>query len=340
MGHVYISFTEELEQSSSRKKAFMTHINQRYAVEHLVSLKKFDVSIEGVFNRMYALLSKNPPHHFIPTLIGIEIETPKSNEELTVIRGFLNNLIKVRPKHFVRFVTTTQWAAETNCGYTFYTQDKCKNDYCDVLWKLNFNGGDQIEISMQTVICGPRQELISSLSSDLKRFVKGNKDMTNDDHVLKIIKNFYSRTKKASSIKYLEEDFHILLVPTNNRSGYQPIPLYGMSYFDAKRHYKSVTDQITYDLHNYYEYFTRATDEYDVLNKLVSLIQDNNRLSTDPIFIRENYGLAELLFGFWATYHDAATISNHDIILFHCNSTPVKNIDIYSLGMRDPALLT
>lgn len=316
----------------------MTRINQRYAFEHLVSLKKFDVSIERVFSRMYNLLSKNPTHGFIPTLISIEIKDPETNEELAVVRGFLNNLIKLRDKHFVRFVTTIQWAAETNCGYIFYTEDKFKNDYCDVLWKLNFNEGDQIEISMQTAICGPRQELISSLSSDLKRFVKGNKTIASDNQVLEIMKNFYSKTKRATSIRHLEEDFHVLLVPTNNRSGYQPIPIYGMSYFDAKRHYKSVTDQITGDLHNYYEYFTQDISQYDVLSKLASLIQDNNRLSTDPIFIRENYGLAELLFGFWATYHDLTKTTNHDIILFHCNDGPVKDIDIYSFSMNNPSM--
>jgi hypothetical protein len=309
----------------------MTPITYRYADHNLVSIPKFKTSILRVMEKTQKLMGGRCHQALMPTLIGIDVDYNGLRDAVPLFRKFLNELITLREKHFVRFVTDTLWALESDKGHIFYTYDGPKTAWCDVVWTVRAMGPDQVEIEVTAVPNNPIQGLMTDLSSSLKKFIPGQ-TRPEIASIEDVMYRFYKNTQRVYQTTHLNENFHILLVPSPERKGYYPIPIHGMSYTDAQRHYRQVTQQQDHLVHNHYELFNKAADPAELLHAILTLIQANHRFDCRGNPAQERYALAELAFGLCATHHRYER-SDHDLILFNMAHEDFHSADIHRLSM-------
>ena len=205
--------------------------------------------------------------------------------------------------------------------------------WCDFIWTFKLIKDDQIEVSISRPINQYRQTFLSDLSIGLKRFIPGLKEKASAKQVCSLIIEFYKNTKRVDRIKTFNENFHILLIPTRKASGFYPIVLYGMSYFDAKRKGHRIVKQQEFDLDRYCEFITQPTTSGDTVATLLDMIQETDKFGIQYKAAKETYALAESLFGIYA-YDHVGEKSKHDIILFDVISKAANTVDTYKYDMR------
>jgi hypothetical protein len=312
----------------------MTDVTQKYACHQLVSLSKFDTSIERVIDRMWKVLRGKRPDTLLPTLIGIEVEYNNCDPAIAVpaVRSFLDKLINLRHKHFFRFITDTQWAMESKNGHIFYTHDGPKEARCDAVWIVRVMNLGQVEIQLRTPVNNPRHGLVFDLSNNLKKMLHKPCGDSSTSTMHALMYHCYNKTRRLYQTKHLDENFHVLLTPTLSGNGFHPIPISGMSYFDARRHFKRVLDQVAFQKHTYYEIFNKPVPNKDIMYSLMTMIMDTHRIDHKVNIAQERYALAEMLFGMWATYHEC-TESKHDMILMNVSDHLQRQVDVFRYSM-------
>lgn len=231
-------------------------------------------------------------------------------------------------------MTDTLWACESDYGFNFYAHDDVKYDKCDIIWNVTASGLEQVEIEVLFPKISQDKELISQLNDHLRKFIPLVRKTITPEYLVETMVNFYRHNKKIYRTSQIEDHFHLLMIPTFNASGFYTVPIQGMSLSDARRHYKQVTSQIAYQQHQYHEFFNNAVNTGDLLYSLVTLLQDTHHLDKKGNITQEAYGLAELLFGWWAT-HNTGVESNHEIILFYIKDKELRVTSFYRYSMHD-----
>jgi hypothetical protein len=304
-----------------------------FAKHHLVSLDRFDKSIIRVMEQTRALVGDRCAHSLLPTLVGIDIDYNGLRNAVPLFRSFLNKLITLRDKHFTRFVTDTLWAMESDNGHIFYTYDGPKTAWCDVVWTVRAMGDAQVEICVELVAKNPSHALMQEVSASLKKFVPAAASSGNRA-IQDVMLRFYKNTDRVYQTSHLHENFHILMIPSTNGRGYYPIPIHGMTYRDGRRHYKQVIQQLEHQQHSLYEVFTHLSSSEEILDILLSLMQANQVFDPRSHQAKENYALAELIFGLIATYYKYPE-TNHDVILVNSVNPDLHHVDACRLSMHD-----
>lgn len=317
-----------------KKVSLMSTSGYRYTKHHLVSLSRFETSITRVLEFMYSITKDYKKNSLTPLLIGIDVRYGNHPNPVPLFRQFLNKLHLLRERYFIRFITDTLWAFESDYGYNFYASDKSKFDKCDIVWNVTASGLEQVEIEVLFPKLNNDKELINQLSEHLRKFIPLSRQTITPDYLVKTMIDFYKQNKKICRINQLEDQFHILLIPTLKGNGFYPVPLQGMSLEDARRHYKQVTSQLAYQQHNYHEFFGNPVNTTDLLYILVTLLQDTHYFDKKKNIAQEAYGLAEFLLG-WLATHNQGIDSNHEIILFYIKDRNLRITNGYRLCMHD-----
>jgi hypothetical protein len=302
--------------------------------EHLISLKKFDTSMDRLMNRLYAIVGETRKNLSVPVLVGIEVDYNGQDNALPVLRTFLHRLRRLHHQHFVRFVTDTLWAMESDNGHLFYTHDGPKNHRCDIMWYVKVLNDEQVEVWVSKSGNPEKDVLLMETSIKLKRFVSSNGRDISDEALVNLLHRFYGRFSQLRAIRSLEEDFHVLLLPSFNNKGYGSVPLYGMSYFDAQRKFKHLIQQMEYTERCYYDTLPDQVSVHDKFWTTLKLIQDNRNFAAARQTVQDTYNLTEMLFAIYAgammTRH-----SSHDVILFHERDEHHQTIDSYRSSMMN-----
>lgn len=285
-------------------------------------------------SRLYALVGETRKNLSVPILIGIDVDYNNQGDALFVLRNFLHRLRRIHQRHFVRFVTDTLWAMESDNTHLFYAHDGPKERRCDVVWTIKIVGSEQVEVLMTKTGSTDRETLLVETSIKLKRFVSGVEN--NADHVaiVQLMHRFYGRLGQLHHIRLLEEDFHVMMVPSFNNKGYYSLPLYGMSYFDAKRKFSYIKSQMEYTQRCYYDTLPDPLVIGDVFYTTLKLIQDNSNFGVARNTRHDTYNLAEQLFAVFAGYQQIRQ-SPHDVILFSERDSDNFMIDTYRSSMDD-----
>lgn len=309
----------------------MTQVPLACDYQHLVSLNRFDKSINKVMDWVERIVGDHQKNSLFPTLIGIDMDHYDHGKHPLLFRAFLDQLGKIQSKYFVRFVVDVHWAMISDSGFLFYTCDGNKEDRCDIVWKVGARSDHQVDILMKTPNNSERRKLLNDLSTTLRKLVKCNK--TNDGRVLfDAILRFYDNTSTLEHVHHLKEHLHILLLPNGVNNGFYPVPLYGMSYFDGSRREGRITQWSDFYKKCHDKIFTQDYNAGQSVYALIDLIRDNDKFGTTPSHTHETYNLAEMVFAFWSMNH-AGEESNHDVILFNLGSWEDRDTTVYRYPM-------
>jgi hypothetical protein len=310
----------------------MSTLSTRYVTQHFVSLNKFDASMDRVMAHMWASLGLCATQKMFPTLIGVDVDSVDRNVNTPALRTFFKKFRGLGQKHFVRFMTDTLWAMESDNGDVFYSYDGPKQDRCDVVWTLKSVNDHQVEITAEVTSTPEQRKYLSDLSHSMKRLIPSKHHSPDLRYVTDLVSDFYKSTKHIDAAHQLEEDLHVLLIPNLPRTGFYPIILHGMSHFDAKRKGRQIIREFDHHLNTRYEILTHDVEIGDMFYRLLDLIQATDKFGMNVKHAQDTYALAEALFGIFAL-NSRCDESNHDVVLFHHVKDSTIHIDTYRYDM-------
>lgn len=309
---------------------------QRYASHHYVSLDKFDASMDAVMKAIPGIRGRHRKKSILPTLIGIEINYNGQTESVRPLVEFFTHLKKLQQTHFVRFVIDNFWVLELENDF-MYTDDGPKEDYCDIVWTLRMSGNRQVEIATTVVANAPHENLIADLSVYLKDFVPGVAgEAPHDSQFYDMMVNLFRHTRAVPQARFLQEHFHILLVPTASQKNYYPIPIWGMSYYDAKRRYQQTSEALDFNRIDRDDILTYDVSAIDIMHHQIAMIQENEQFGCRANTAQLTYAYAELLFGAYASM-ETRSESPHDMILFRFLPDNNTTTDVFRFSLDDIA---
>ena len=312
----------------------MASLYQAQVSSHLVSLYKFDISIQRVLDKTLSLLAPWRSLSMLPPYIGIDIDYNGHEESVPVLTKFVKKLRQVHQTAFVRFVSDAFWTQQSQNGDIFYIYDLPKSDWCDVIWTFRLVNDEQIEVHITQPVDIYRQTFLSDLSDHLKRFIATPKDCMSPDDISVIMTDFYKNTKRVNRIKHLRENLHILLIPTKAGLGFYPVALYGMSHFDAKRRGAIIEKQQKFDRHRYSNFLNQELTPGDNIYNLLHLIQETERFGAQHKSAKDTYALVEALFSVYSTRSEGER-SRHDMVLFNVANKRSCLVDTYHYTMKE-----
>lgn len=310
----------------------MSQVSQRSMTQHFVSLNKFDTSIERVMSTLWAALGPTVNQRMFPTLIGLEIDFDGTTDDVGVLRSFLRKLRKVSQTHFVRFVTDTLWAAESDNVDVFYTHDEAKDDWCDVMWTIKFTRAKQIELTSVLSVDQDRHIFLNNLANNVKKFIPFEKADTVEVAIARTVRRFYTSVKDIDIVHQLDENLHIFLIPNMCQSGFYPIILYGMSYDDAFRKGRRLMSELDYHANTKYEIFTDAPCLGGMFNRTLDMIQETEKFGFNLKEAKDTYALTESIFGLYA-YKSRLEESKHDLIVINQFGDRRNDVNTYHYSL-------
>lgn len=317
----------------------MATIPDNYDFKLQFGLRVFDTSIVKIMSKMFAYLdeySQNGRDRSVfPTIIGVDVDYNGNENTVPHIRSFMKQLRKVHQHNFVRFVTETLWAMESDNDDIFYAHDGQREDRCDAMLTLRVIDAEKalVEVGLRHSRNHERHSLLADLSSGMKQFLPSGIIGMNDDRIHQIMNSLYTKTYRLYQAGYLFEPLHIVILPTRSGNGFYPVALYGMSYDDARRRHRRISSQVKIQQHKYGHIFTDKITPQSLLYLLLHSVQDNDNFGIRQKAVKDTYALSELIFSYWATFKETYE-TNHDIIMFNILDHETETVDVYRLPMH------
>lgn len=294
----------------------MSTLTARHFTQHFVSSDKFETSMDRVFSALWRAMGKTLEDRSTPILVGIEVNYNRVPNASTIVRNFLKRFRTFHGRHFVRFVTDTLWAMESDNGDIFYTHDGPKKSVCDVVWDLKVINSHQLEIDSYNHINIQRRDLTTAISKSLRRFqiLDGTKRDTAD--ITQMVGNFYKNTKHADKLFGLSKNFRLLFVPNQCNTGFYPILMPRITEADAIRKGRALEHELCRGFVDLYEILRDPMNSCDACCRVIELIQDNPNFGVDLKVSHDVYGLAESLLAAY-TMQFGLSDQNQEILVFN-----------------------
>lgn len=286
---------------------------------HAVAMNDIVGSMDKVIERLHGEI-RDFAHRLTPIIIQLVINDDITNGDLHQTRLFLKALRKTHNKYFIRFSTSILWAAESDNTDIFYTRSEDSDKHADVVIKVKVFDKHNMVLNAEVTKRTPRHSSLKMLSKTMVNEILAVDASGDELDILASIADFYLITDVTEILKRAGDDhFHILFIPSLDGSSYYTIPLYGMSYDDAKRRYLSSENALEFLTSKHKILIPDLIEETCVIDALVELIQrqeedDANRYET----AKDTYALAELLYAYYtaAPIPDKYPFDRHQALLF------------------------
>jgi hypothetical protein len=231
-------------------------------------------------------------------------------------------LKKYQINHFVRFTTELLWATQVDAAHTFYTYDGNNRDLSDISISVNILENGYISLTGSLYPTSKNHCAINELVRSIKNFPKYRTFPSDFGGIENFSQQVATMVCGHVNMNDLDSNVHIVIVSDPLPDGsyeWYPVPLVGINSLDGNRRYRrSMRDiETLYDIRCDTLFAYETPTPFTVVDSLIGMLQDQERLrfrAKDPMI---TYGYAETLFSFGTSSGvNFKSLSQNEIMIF------------------------
>lgn len=309
---------------------------------HPVRMGDFDNSIEKLFQKLSNEGLGNIHQRLIPLIINLDIPEDQSPENVYLIRLFLKKLRIVNQNYFVRFRTSILWAAESDNTDIFYTYDEFENKHFDATLHVKVFDKKTILINVDIPRSNRRSAAVKFLSKSMLEEIPAQDEDGDELAHLESISDFYISSGIGDVLEHEGDDtLHVMFIPGWEGLEYHALPLYGLTYRDAKHRFLSVEKHLDFLSTKHQLVIPDKLDTCAIMEALIEIIQLQVDHGDRYTLAKDVYALTELLYAYHLiTPSDCKCKDKNELLLFEIIELidETTKIEVYSIEHKSVSI--